>query len=174
MFSIYCLAGHVFMSEKVVPLSVEHTIMWYLDFPVGFRWDAGFDLPVCKGVAQPVGVIALVGLERGRQGQACQQGRRPGVVTDLTCGQKQAARAAFAVADSVQFRVQPTLGASDMPGKSTFLSRLAAVRCAFRWVASIVNSVVSPPLFASSKKMRPNTPNSLQGMKRLKIVLCGP
>ena len=44
----------------LVPLSVEHSIMRYLDFPVGFRWDTGFDFPVCKGVAQPVGVIALV------------------------------------------------------------------------------------------------------------------
>lgn len=31
----------------------------------------------------------------------------------------------------------------------------------------VINSAVSPPPFASSRKMRPNTPNSLQRMKRL-------
>ena len=102
--------------------------MRYLGFPVGFRWDAGLDLPICKGVSQPVGIVAPVGQERLRRGQAREQRRGAGVVTDLACGQKQAAGATFAVADSVQFRVQPTLGASDMPGKSPFLSRLAAVR----------------------------------------------
>ena len=40
----------------------------------------GLDLPICKGVSQPVGIVALVGQERLRRGQACQQGRRPGVV----------------------------------------------------------------------------------------------
>ena len=106
--------------------------MRYLDFSVGFPRDAGLDLPICKGASQPVGIVALVGQEHVRRGQACQQGRRSGVVTDLARRQKQAAWATLAVTDRVQFRVQPAFGASDIPGKSPFLSRLAAVRCAFR------------------------------------------
>ena len=102
--------------------------MRYLGFPVEFRWDAGLDLAICKGVSQPVSIVAPVGQERLCRGQARQKSRGAGVVADLACGQKKAAGAAFAVADSVQFRVQPALGASDMPGKSPFLNRLAAVR----------------------------------------------
>ena len=115
-----------------VPLAVKQPVMRYLDFPIGFLWDTGLDLAICKGVSQPVCIVALVGQERLGRGQTCQQGRHPGDVTDLACGQKQAARAVFAVADSVQFRIQPTFGASDILGKSPFLSKLAAVRCAFR------------------------------------------
>ena len=69
------LAEHVL---DLVALSVEHPVMRYLDFPVGFRWDTGFDLPVCKGVAQPVGVIALVGQQRfgrGHRSPAAQRHR---------------------------------------------------------------------------------------------------
>ena len=90
-----------------------------------------------------------------------------GSVADLACGDEQAARATRAVAHRVQLRVQAAFGPSDMPGKSPFLSRLAAVLCAFRWVASIISSSVSPLPFESSTKMRPNTPSSLQRMKRL-------
>ena len=50
------VSEHVF---DLVAFAVEHTVVRYLGFPVGFRWDAGFDLPVCKGVAQPGGVINL-------------------------------------------------------------------------------------------------------------------
>jgi hypothetical protein len=150
-----------------VPLSVERPVVWYLDFPVGFRGDAGLDLPVGEGIAKPVGVVAFVGQQHLGGGHGPQQGCGTGVVADLACRKEQAAWAAFAVADRVQFRVQAALGAAYMPGKSPFLSRLAAVRCAFRWVASIMSSSVSPPPPASSTKIRPNMPNSLQRMKRL-------
>jgi hypothetical protein len=45
----------------LVALAVEHSVMGYLHFPVGFRWDAGLDLTVGKGVSQPVGIVSLVG-----------------------------------------------------------------------------------------------------------------
>ena len=48
------LAEHVF---DLVALAVKYSVMGYPDFPIGFRWDAGFDLPVGKCVAQPVSVI---------------------------------------------------------------------------------------------------------------------
>ena len=62
--------------------------MRYLGFPVEFRWDAGLDLPICKGVSQPVGIVAPVGQERLRRGQTRHHSRGAGVVTDLACGQK--------------------------------------------------------------------------------------
>ena len=61
-----------------------------------------------------------------------EQRRRPGVITDLACREKQGAGPPLAVADRVQFGVQPAFRASDEPGKSPFLSRLAAVRWALR------------------------------------------
>ncbi len=55
-----------------------------------------------------------------------------------------------------------------------FLSRLAAVRCAFRWVASIMTVSGSPHLAAKLLRMRSNTPIRDQRTKRLYSVLCGP
>jgi hypothetical protein len=48
-------------------------------------------------------------------------------------------RSPAAVAHGVQFRVQAALGAADTSGNRPFFKRLAAVRCAFRWVASIIS-----------------------------------
>lgn len=93
------LAEHVL---DLVPLSVERTAMRYLDFSVGFRWDAGFDSPVCKGIAQPVGVIALVGQQHFGGGHGSQQRGSTGVVADLTCREKQGFGSPLAVADCMQ------------------------------------------------------------------------
>ena len=48
------LAEHVL---DPVPLPVERTAMWHLDFPVGFLWDAGFDHPIWKSISQRVSVL---------------------------------------------------------------------------------------------------------------------
>jgi len=45
---------------------------------------------------------------------------------------------ALAVADGVELRVQAAFRAPDTAGNSPLFKRLAAVRCAFRWVASIM------------------------------------
>lgn len=54
----------------------------------------------------------------------------------------------------------------DNMGES-FFSRLAAVRRAVRWVASIISLSGLLPLAASSAKIRLNTPRRLQRMNRL-------
>ena len=87
----------------LVPLSVEHAVMGYLDFPVGFRWDTGFDLALNKGVTQPVGVISLVGQKSLCRGERRQKGRSTGVIADLACCQKQSAGPPLAVADRMKF-----------------------------------------------------------------------
>ena len=53
--------------------------------------------------------------------------------------------------------VQPALGAADATGKSPFLSRLAAVRCAVRGAASIISRAGGPASAARAAKMRSNT-----------------
>src|SRR3546814_18918618 len=63
---------------------------------------------------------------------------------------------------------------SDTSGNMPFLSRLAAARCAFRWVASIINWSGLPALAASAAKILLNTPSRRQRLKRLYIVLSGP
>lgn len=48
-------------------------------------------------------------------------------------------RATLAIADRIEFGIQTSFGAANSSGNSPFLSRLAAVRCALRWVASIIS-----------------------------------
>ena len=97
---IFQLAEHVL---DLVALAVERPVMGYLDFPVSFKWDAGFIISICKGFSEPVGVVALVRQERLRRRQRRQQGRRSGVIADLARRQKQGAGPALAVANRVQF-----------------------------------------------------------------------
>ena len=80
----------------------------------------------------------------------------------------------LAIANRVQLGVQAALGSPDAAGNSSFLSRLAAVPCAFRWVASIINWSGFPPLAAKAAMILSNMPKRLQRMNRLSIVLGGP
>ena len=100
----------------LVALAVEQLVMGYLDFSVSFCWDAGFDLAFSQGVTQSVGIVAPV-RQQGLGGrQRRQQSRSTGVVADLTRSEKQAAGPPLAVADRMQFRVQPAFGPPDKPG----------------------------------------------------------
>ena len=73
--------------------------------------------------------------------------------------ERQDQRAPAAIADGVTLRVQPALGAPDTAGNSPFLKRLAAVRWAFKWVASIINWSGLPPLAAKPAEILLNTPS---------------
>src|ERR1700730_7257962 len=57
----------------------------------------------------------------------------------------------------MQLGVQAAFGAPDTSGNRPFFKRLAAVRCAFRCVASIMIRSGLPPLPASSAKILLNT-----------------
>lgn len=60
------------------------------------------------------------------------------MIAHLAFGQQHDEQLAGAVADDVEFRVQSAFRAPDTTGNSPFLSRLAAVLCAFRRVESIM------------------------------------
>src|SRR6202041_2757516 len=62
------------------------------------------------------------------------------------------------VADRVQLGVQTAFGAPDTSGNRPLFKRLAAVRCAFRCVASIMTRSGLRPLCANAAKILLNTP----------------
>src|ERR1700722_19580917 len=93
--------------------------------------------------------------------------RRALEVAHLAFAEQHDERPASAVADGVQFGVQAALGAPDTSGNRPFFKRLAAVRRAFRCVASIMIRCGLPPFLASAAKILLNTPSRLQRMKRL-------
>lgn len=74
--------------------------------------------------------------------------KRPGadVVAALARGQEHPHGPAQSIRDGVQLGVHPALGAPDQPPAPPFFRpRLEAVRCVFRWVASIISVSVSLP-----------------------------
>ena len=101
-------------------------------FTVFLRGDAGFDTFVLQGFAEPVGIIALVSQEMiGGREQVDKQGSTL-EVTHLSCGQTQEARTSLSIANCVQLAVQAAFCAANVAGNIPFLSRLQAVRWAFR------------------------------------------
>jgi hypothetical protein len=86
----------------LVALAVESLVMGYLDFSVLFRWDAGVIVAICKRIAEPVGIVALVAPERLRRWQRREQCRGTGVIANLARRQKQLAGTTLIVADRVQ------------------------------------------------------------------------
>jgi len=150
-----------------VALLVEFSVVGDRRFAVRSARDAGLDLEIGQGFAKPVAVIALVGDQDAGVRQVGQHGRSPPIVAHLAFGEQQDQRLAVGVADRMQFRVQAALGAPDTTGNSPFLSRLAAVRWAFRCVASIITVSVAALSPARVAKIRSKTPIRLQRMKRL-------
>ena len=98
---------------------------------------------------------------------------RAPVIAHLAFGEQQQERAALPVADRVQLRVQAAFGAPDTARNSPFCSRLAAVRWAFRWVASIIRRCGRSDAPASAAKMRANTPRRLQRTNRFTASCAG-
>jgi hypothetical protein len=60
------------------------------------------------------------------------------MVAHLAFAEQHDNRASLAIADSVQFGIQSTFGSPDTTGNIPLFNKLAAVRCAFRCVASII------------------------------------
>lgn len=82
--------------------------------------DAGFDLEIGQGFAEPIAVAAFVGDQHVGLGKGGQHGRRTFAVADLPFGEQQDQRFAVAVANRMQLRVQAALGSSDTAGNSPF------------------------------------------------------
>ena len=92
----------------------------------------------------------------------------------LAFGQQKPHWTALTVANRMQLTVQPTLGTADKTGNIPPFNRLQAVRCAFRWVASIISRPGGPFFATKAANIRSNTPIFDHRMNLLYKVLCGP
>ena len=95
------------------------------------------------GFTEAIAVIALVGDEHVGVRQGRQHGRGTAIVADLAFGEQQDQRFAVGVANRVQLGAQAALCPPDTTGNTPFLNKLAAVRWAFRCVASMTAPVAS-------------------------------
>ena len=89
------------------------------------------------------------------------------VIAHLAFAEQHDDGASLIIAYGVQLGVQATFRAPDTSGNRPFFKRLAAVRCAFRCVASIISRDGLPALRASSANILLNTLRRLQRTNRL-------
>ncbi len=99
--------------------------------------DAGPYPLAFQRIPEPVGIITPVGQQPLRPWRTAQQGRRAGVIADLTCRHEEADRPSLGIRNRMQLGVHATLRAPDQTAPlvvrpSFFDRRLVAVRCAFK------------------------------------------
>jgi len=120
------------------------------------------DAEVFEGCAKTVAVIAAVGDQLLGGRQRVDQQASALVVAHLSLVQQQDQRAPVPVAHRMELGVQAVFGASDAARTPFFCNRLADVRCALRWVASMMIRSGGPDSSASEAKMRAKTPLRVQ------------
>jgi len=131
-------------------------------------WDAWLDALGLRGIPEPVGVVTAVAEQPSRLGQIVEQCGHTGVVADLSGGHEEAERTAVCVGQAMELRVHATFGATNQAPEIPFLTRrLDAVRCAFRYVASVMTVFGSASAAAKPSIMRRNTPISPHRFQRL-------
>ena len=142
-----------------------------LHLAVLLRRDAWGNAHIRQCVAEPVGVIAPIRQQHPCARHRGKQGRRPGEVAGLPGAEIHLDGSPLAVADHVQLGVPAAFRQPDQPpprvAAPPFFRRLEAVRCAFKYVASIMITSVSTSSFASSRRILANTPIRLQRNQRL-------
>ena len=136
-----------------VSLLIELFVICNRVFSISFGRNAWSYAFIKQCVAKPSSIVASIRKKCFGIRQGVKQLRSAFVLTHLTCCKEQSNRLAGTVADCVQLRVQSAFCAPDTAGKSPFLSRLAAVRCALRCVASIINRLSAGGVFANSVKI---------------------
>ena len=152
---------------EFMALFVERLVIGQRDFPAfGGRYSR-FAAPLAQGGSEPIAVIAAIGKKRFGRWQGIKDQPCPFVIAHLSLAEHQDKRLAFTIADGMELRVQAAFRAPNAAGNSPFFKRLAAVRCAFRWVASIITRSGFGPSPARAAKIWSNTPSRLQRMKRL-------
>ena len=115
-----------------VALLVERFVVFDLYFPI-FLWrDTRLDTLVFQGIPEPIGIVAAIRQKVFGRWQGIDNQPSTFVIAHLPFRQQQDDGTAQAIANSVKFGVQAALRASDTTGNIPFLSRLAAVRWAFR------------------------------------------
>jgi len=120
-----------------------------------------------ESLAELVGVIALVAEQLLRGRQRVDHQSRAFEIAHLAFAEQQDDGTSLTITYGVQLRVQTALGAPDTSENRPFFKRLAAVRWAFRWVASIISRDGLPALRTSSAKILLKTPRRLQRTNRL-------
>ena len=158
------LAKH---SLDQVSLAVSPMVICDMRISRAATRDSWLDIAALQRRAEPIGIIAAIRNQDVCVRKRRQHGRCPLVVAHLAFCEQQYQRLAVTITDRVKFGVQAAPGAPDTPGKAPFLRRLAAVRCAFRWVASTITVSVAVLAAANSANIRSNTPASLHRMNRL-------
>ncbi len=151
----------------LVALAVERLVMGIRHLPASTRRDAGVNALCLQGFPEGLAVISTISNQRLGWRQGTQHETRAFVVAHLAFAEQYDDGAPLIIANGVQFGIQSAFGSPDTTGNIPFLGRLAAVRCAFRCVASIMMRSGLGPSPASAEKMRSNTPRRLQRMKRL-------
>ena len=116
----------------LVPLFVERFIIRLRVFAVLLRRDTRLNPFFDQRLAEGVAVVAFIAGERLSGRQKGQHEPRAFMIAHLARRQEQNQGLAVLIGDGVQFRVQAAFRPPDTAGKSPFLKRLAAVRCALR------------------------------------------
>ena len=156
---------HVF---DLMALFIQRFAVGGRRFPSPSRWDAGCNPLGFESRAIVVAVIAFVADEDfGVLRQSRVEYLRPNMIAGLAVRQAHHDRAALAVDDSMQLGVQSAFGAPDTAGNIPFFSRLEAVRCALRCVASIISVSGGSPSAVKRLNISLKTPILLHRMKRL-------
>lgn len=143
-------------------MAVSCRVVGMENLSVPSRRDAGRDAATLQGDTKVVAVVTAIGDQFSGWRQHVKQQACALVVVHLAFGQQQDERSTAAVADGMQLRVQSAFGATDPAGAPFFCRRLADVRCAFRWLESIMIRSGSPAWAARSAKMRLKTPIRVQ------------
>lgn len=158
------LCEHIF---HLVALLVGLCTVRDLLLAVFLGWDAGGHALLRQQFSDLVAVVASIRDQGCRTGQVGQKHIRALEIAALAGCQVQPDRATFAIAHGVQLRIHTALGAPDQAWPPLF-AKLEAVRWAFKWVASIINtSWAGADGLASSSKIRAKIPFSDQRTKRL-------
>ena len=131
---VFKFCEHVF---DFMTLLIKRFIILDFDFAVFFGWHAWLYAFSAQSVPEPIGIITAICKQHIGFGHSIQQMPSAFVIAHLPFGQEHGNRPAQTITNSMKFGVQAAFCAPNSTGNIPFLSRLAAVLCALRWVASI-------------------------------------
>jgi hypothetical protein len=121
-----------------VALAVMPCVISERRLAVPFWRDTWLDPAFGQSCSEPTAIVSSIGDEDFCGWQCRQDEAGALVIVHLPFGQEQDQRLAILIGDGVKLGVQAALCAPDAAGNRPFFKRLAAVRCALRWVASII------------------------------------
>lgn len=152
----------------LMALFIQRFAIGFRSLPTSSRRDTRRDPFRSESGAIVVAVISFVADEDfGVLRQSRVEYLRPNMIAGLAVRQAHHDRAALAVDDSMQLGVQSAFGAPDTAGDIPFFSRLEAVRCALRCVASIISVSGGSSSAVRRLNISLKTPILLHRMKRL-------